>query len=233
MGELSPVLLQMLGAGQIVAKYSCGPSEIVLLANVTRAAIRTLLTLVTHPITYWGLRFFLEGETYISIETSGDGPDNFFNNDHLLANVDEAIGRVLSRSNLKEPGWLSSATMLEISEIAVAEEIGAPLCRALDGWIHLHIGDKTVGVRLVQGLDEPLTFLNLADFTEDIVVVTFPEVATETVHFIGWTSQEVFKVQHRIERHAGSLRCAMPQDELFPMAALIELAKKTPLVPAQ
>jgi hypothetical protein len=63
MGEIAPVLLQMLDAGQITCKqeHRYGTAEIMLAAKVTPAQIRELQSLVTHPATHGTFRYFLEG----------------------------------------------------------------------------------------------------------------------------------------------------------------------------
>jgi hypothetical protein len=74
---------------------------------------------------------------------------------------------------------------------------------------------------------------SINSFVEDIVVVTFPDIATRMTRLIGWTDMETFREQNRREERDGATSFVLAQDKLFPMEALIELARKTPVLRVQ
>jgi hypothetical protein len=235
MGELSPALLKMLDAGQIVCENESrgAATETVLAAKVTPADIRALLPLVTHPATYATFRFFLEGMINILAADQGDDSLQFCNTQQFLETPEAGLRGAIHRSGVEDPEWVGLAMMRAVSEVAVAEAIGFPVKPSADGWIYPHIGHQTIGVKPVMKFDEPLTYLSVEDFVDEIAVLTHPDLATGKAHLIGWIDRETFKNQHSVERRAGSFCCVLPQEKLFPLATLIELAKKTPLVPVQ
>jgi hypothetical protein len=235
MGELSPALLKMLDAGQIVCKNESrgAAMETVLAAKVTPAEIRELLPLARHPANYATLRFFLEGMIRIAVDDRPDGRLKFSNTQHFLETPYTALGGAIHRSGIEDPEWVGLAMMRAVSESAVAKAIGFPVKPSPEGWIHPHIGRQTIGVNPVMKFDEPLTYLSVEDFVDDIAVLTHPDLTTGKVHLIGWIDRETFKNQHSVERRAGFFSCVLPQEKLFPMAALIELANKAPLVRVQ
>jgi hypothetical protein len=138
MGELAPALLTLLDAGRIVCKYDDrrGRSEIVFAADVTPADIRKLLPLVTHPVPYSILRFFLEGMVYIANESTKADALMFRNTEEFLALPHDTPSDEILRSGVEHPEEMAAAMMCSLSEMAVAKAIGFPVAPAADGWIH-------------------------------------------------------------------------------------------------
>jgi hypothetical protein len=231
MGELAPVLLQMLDAGQITCKqeHRHGTAEIMLAAKVTPDQIRELQSLVTHPATYGTLRYFLEGAIDIVTKETRRDTLLFSATEQFLQHPKSNPGDVCA-SGVEQPEWVGYAVMRAYSENALAEAIGFPLRPTADGWIHPRIGPLTLDVFPVVTSDAPLTCLDIESFVADIVVVTFPVPAPRKVHLLGWTDRDTFRSEHTRERRNGAFCCVMAQEKLFPMATLIKLARRSPLL---
>lgn len=235
MGQLAPALTRMLDAGQVICSYESvdGVAELMFSAKVTPAEIRELLPLVTHPVPYSTLRFFLEGMLNVAAEDEGSDALAFVNSEQFLRLPEHELGNGIYRSGVEDPAWLEAAIRRSVSEIAVAEAIGFPVSPTADGWIYPRIGHRSIGVMAIDKPGDPVSFPAIEDFRDDIVVVAHPVAETETVHLVGWLDLESFRKEQTRQQKGGAMCCVVTQDKLFPMSSLIELAGSTPAFRAQ
>jgi hypothetical protein len=229
MGEMAPALLKMLDGGKIdfEAVRRGKKQEKVFAAKVTPHNIARLLPLVTHPSTYPMFRFFLEGLLYIRAVRCDEKQVKFGSSDALLNLSERSLGQGVYKSGVADPPSFIGAMERAVSERAVAEALGCSSAPTNDGWLRLYIGDQSVGVEPVVSSQAPLTYRSLEDVKNDIVVVTYPDAATATVHVLGWTDRGAI-ARHRRKKKNGGVNHVLLPSKLFEFQELVALAERTP-----